>query len=301
MEEKVRGRCLCGHVVYEIAGPVGPANYCHCEDCRRCTGSAFNIGVRCETAGFRILSGATKGFTKRGDSGNELTRNFCPECGSPIFTSSLRHPETGELAWFNQAHLFRLHPRYLGVRRYLLARALFRDPETRSHHAWLGDGSEIDRATLEHLYDVLGSHQVPVAWESGDVLAAAARAATTGEHPVETPPAVGSTRDATDADFPAESREPFLPPVTPPARPGVPEQPDPKRRRRMALVGVAVALAAAVIAVLAINPFAGDGKVAGGTETTSSTEESSAAAEEPGTTASADTSASEAGATSAAE
>jgi alpha-ketoglutarate-dependent taurine dioxygenase len=84
--------------------------------------------------------------------------------------ATLRHPETGELAWFNQAHLFRLHPRYLGVLRYLLARALFRDPETRSHHACFGDGSEIERATLEHLYDVLDAHRVPVAWEPGDVL-----------------------------------------------------------------------------------------------------------------------------------
>ena len=28
----VRGRCLCGHVVYEYDGVVGPASYCHCED-----------------------------------------------------------------------------------------------------------------------------------------------------------------------------------------------------------------------------------------------------------------------------
>src|SRR5262245_23903885 len=93
MPEEVRGHCLCGHVQYAYAGPVGPANYCHCEDCRRCTGSAFNIGVRCEAARFRIVAGAPKGFTKRGDSGNELTRHFCPQCGSPIFTSSPRHPE----------------------------------------------------------------------------------------------------------------------------------------------------------------------------------------------------------------
>jgi hypothetical protein len=35
-----------------------------------------------------------KGFTKHGESGNELTRHFCPECGSPIFTSSPKHPDT---------------------------------------------------------------------------------------------------------------------------------------------------------------------------------------------------------------
>jgi hypothetical protein len=88
----VYGRCLCHHISYEYTGDVGPANYCHCEDCRRCTGSAFNIGVRFELAGFRILSGSTRGFTKRGDSGAELTRHFCPNCGSPIFTSSPKHP-----------------------------------------------------------------------------------------------------------------------------------------------------------------------------------------------------------------
>jgi len=80
-------------VLYQYSGPVGPANYCHCEDCRRCTGSAFNIGVRLEAEGFRVASGTTSGFTKRADSGSELTRHFCPQCGSPIFTSSPKHPE----------------------------------------------------------------------------------------------------------------------------------------------------------------------------------------------------------------
>ena len=89
----IRGRCLCGHIRYEYAGEVGPANYCHCEDCRRVTGSAFNIGVRFEKAEFHLASGFLKGFTKRGDSGQELTRHFCPECGSPIYTASPKHPD----------------------------------------------------------------------------------------------------------------------------------------------------------------------------------------------------------------
>jgi len=87
------GRCLCGSVTYEYAGRVGPASYCHCEDCRRCTGSAFNVGVRMRLADFRVSSGDPKGFTKRADSGQELTRHFCSDCGSPLFTSSPKHPE----------------------------------------------------------------------------------------------------------------------------------------------------------------------------------------------------------------
>ncbi len=93
MGTTIYGRCLCGNVAYEYTGTLGPAHYCHCEDCRRCTGSAFNIAVRCDPAKFRILSGTPKGYTKRADSGNELTRYFCPECGSPIYTASPKHPE----------------------------------------------------------------------------------------------------------------------------------------------------------------------------------------------------------------
>ena len=89
----VTGRCLCGHVTWRHDGEVGPASYCHCEDCRRCTGSAFNVGVRLRRADFHVTRGSPKGFTKRGDSGRELTRHFCPECGSPIFTSAPKHPD----------------------------------------------------------------------------------------------------------------------------------------------------------------------------------------------------------------
>lgn len=89
----VTGHCLCGQVTYIYLGEVGPANLCHCEDCRRCTGSAFNVGVRLTAAAFRITRGAPKGYTKAGDSGTPLTRWFCPDCGSPLYTTSPKHPE----------------------------------------------------------------------------------------------------------------------------------------------------------------------------------------------------------------
>lgn len=88
----ISGRCLCGSVAFAYDGIVGLAGYCHCQDCRRRSGSAFGISVRLEKERFQIVRGAVKGFTKHGDSGTELTRHFCPRCGSPIFTSSPRHP-----------------------------------------------------------------------------------------------------------------------------------------------------------------------------------------------------------------
>ena len=79
--------CLCGAVTFEC-DELGAASYCHCEDCRRLTGSAFNVGVRCPTDRFRITSGELGSFTKKGRSGFDLTRWFCSSCGSPIYGSS---------------------------------------------------------------------------------------------------------------------------------------------------------------------------------------------------------------------
>jgi serine/threonine protein kinase len=126
-------------------------------------------------------------------------------------------------------------------------------------------------------------------WESGDVLAAAARAATTGQHPVAaTPPAFGpspSESEARTEDVPVPAAQaplmpPADPPVTPPSQPAMAAPPaeEPRRRRRMVLVGTAVVLVAAVIAVLALNPFAGDGKVAGEEDATPTVQASTSSA-----------------------
>jgi serine/threonine-protein kinase len=135
-------------------------------------------------------------------------------------------------------------------------------------------------------------------WESGDVLAAAARAATTGQHSLVTPPAFpapvdGNAAEASTADVPLPAGQPpFVPPVTPPSQPAEPPAEEP-RRRRLVLIGLAAVLALTVIAVVALNPFSGDGKVADGDDDTSPTtsastsEAGSAAAQEPSSSTSA--------------
>ena len=93
MVATVTGGCLCTNVRFAYTGTLGEAAYCHCSDCRKCTGSAFNVSVRVERKHFAITAGQSKGFTKQADSGNELTRHFCSDCGSPLFTSSPSHPD----------------------------------------------------------------------------------------------------------------------------------------------------------------------------------------------------------------
>jgi len=49
--------------------------------------------VRARVDKLRIISGHVKAYTKIAESGNKITREFCPECGSPLFTKSPVHPE----------------------------------------------------------------------------------------------------------------------------------------------------------------------------------------------------------------
>jgi hypothetical protein len=76
-----RAGVYAGACDINVKGNLGPAHYCHCEDCRRCTGS-INVAVQVEARSFRIIAGSPRGFTKKADSSNFLTRYFCPECGS---------------------------------------------------------------------------------------------------------------------------------------------------------------------------------------------------------------------------
>jgi len=90
----ITGHCLCNAVRFTISAALGPAAYCHCTDCRRVTGSAFNISVPVAAAGFEIAAGQPKAYTMTADSGTELTRHFCGDCGAPVYTSSPKHPDT---------------------------------------------------------------------------------------------------------------------------------------------------------------------------------------------------------------
>lgn len=76
------GQCLCGGVKYRCDTEPLSMKYCHCDTCRRVTGSAFNIGVGVPS-GDLTVSGKIQSYTHNG-----ATREFCPVCGSPLFTRS---------------------------------------------------------------------------------------------------------------------------------------------------------------------------------------------------------------------
>ncbi|MDN4059763.1 GFA family protein [Massilia sp. YIM B02769] len=84
MAKLLSGGCLCGAVRFEAsAEPVFSGN-CHCRDCQRSSGSAFTPAIFVQSDQVHI-QGTVKYFESRADSGNAISRGFCPECGSQLF------------------------------------------------------------------------------------------------------------------------------------------------------------------------------------------------------------------------
>ena len=85
MAEIMKGGCLCGSIRYEALPDSTSAYYCHCRDCQIGSGSAFHVAVLAPQSSFRHLSGKAVEYSKSADSGNTITRVFCPSCGTPVW------------------------------------------------------------------------------------------------------------------------------------------------------------------------------------------------------------------------
>jgi hypothetical protein len=81
------GSCSCGAVTYTCTGAPVLAGNCHCRDCQKASGGAYNpTFFMSETA--IAIRGEVKWYESRGDSGKPVYRGFCPQCGSRLFGKS---------------------------------------------------------------------------------------------------------------------------------------------------------------------------------------------------------------------
>jgi hypothetical protein len=87
----IRGGCLCGKVRYNAETEPLFVGLCHCRDCQKFTGSAFALVIALPKSALTV-TGALKGFTKRGSSGKSIERLFCPECGASIMDEAQAMP-----------------------------------------------------------------------------------------------------------------------------------------------------------------------------------------------------------------
>jgi hypothetical protein len=82
------GRCFCGAVELRFSGQPVSITYCHCESCRRATGSPLAVLVGYELAQVSYPKAEPRSFA----SSPGIDRPFCPHCGSRIGYSDARLP-----------------------------------------------------------------------------------------------------------------------------------------------------------------------------------------------------------------
>jgi alpha-ketoglutarate-dependent taurine dioxygenase len=85
---------------------------------------------------------------------------------SQVCQAVIEHPLTGEMVWFNQAHLFHVSSLEQDVRILLQSTSGGNEPR----NAFFGDGSEIGEAVLNHIRSVYEKEMVTFPWQRGDVL-----------------------------------------------------------------------------------------------------------------------------------
>jgi amino acid adenylation domain-containing protein len=78
-----------------------------------------------------------------------------------------KHPVTGQMLWFNQAHLFHVNSLPENTRNSLMA--VFKE-EDLPRNAYFGDGTPILQEELDHIRQTYEAHAVLFPWQQGDLL-----------------------------------------------------------------------------------------------------------------------------------
>lgn len=87
----IEGGCLCGAVRYRCTAEPMIAGHCHCNDCRRTSGTGHGSHMAVPEVAFSI-DGEVKTYERPADSGNMVHRKFCPNCGGPVYSTNSGMP-----------------------------------------------------------------------------------------------------------------------------------------------------------------------------------------------------------------
>ena len=85
------GSCHCGEITYTFNGePLRQVN-CHCKNCRKTSGGPYlaNIFVSEDNL---LIKGSPKVYQHLADSGNQMSKKFCGNCGAQMFSLGSGRP-----------------------------------------------------------------------------------------------------------------------------------------------------------------------------------------------------------------
>ena len=91
MDDVISGGCLCGGVKYSIKNSFEFLLFCHCDQCRRITGSAHASNLFSTTDSLTWDQGQSFVEVFRHPKG-DFTKAFCRQCGSGLpYTTQSGH------------------------------------------------------------------------------------------------------------------------------------------------------------------------------------------------------------------
>ena len=88
----VTGGCLCGAVRFQFDEPPLAARACWCRVCQYLSAGNASINAVFAVRSLKI-TGETREYASTADSGAEMRRRFCPQCGTPLFSAALSRPD----------------------------------------------------------------------------------------------------------------------------------------------------------------------------------------------------------------
>ncbi len=89
---KWNGHCACGAIQYESTEEPSLSFICQCRQCQRATGSG-HAALFVVSKNSTTVTGEMKFYDQKADSGNIVSRGFCPECGSPVMNKTTSYPD----------------------------------------------------------------------------------------------------------------------------------------------------------------------------------------------------------------
>ncbi|MDH3531865.1 MAG: GFA family protein [Gammaproteobacteria bacterium] len=81
-EQTFSGSCLCGSVAYEIAAEALRFYHCHCQRCRKATGTGHASNIIIRPSKVDWTAGATLLKYYKVPEAQRFATNFCSNCGS---------------------------------------------------------------------------------------------------------------------------------------------------------------------------------------------------------------------------
>jgi len=87
----IEGGCLCRQVRYRITAEPIVTRVCWCRLCQYLAAGNATVNV-CFPSNAITIEGETRDYRSIADSGNVMHRQFCPTCGTQLFSAAEARP-----------------------------------------------------------------------------------------------------------------------------------------------------------------------------------------------------------------